>query len=226
MKDKGLENLLEFLKEKTEEHLIGNPYNFLMEADLQAFLYGKISEYIDSNNNIKKYFEDREGEKPVEIYIVHCEYPRHVYKENKNGLLCNAGRHDIVILRKPNKKEWDYIGKDVNKYPVEVAFELKLVWSRRKVISDIEGDLIVFGWDDEKKFLPNKKRKYPKFGVIFFVNLIERKMKYDLKGELEKILNKKKSYRGKIQIPRKIFIVYIEVDRYNKVITNSFIIKG
>jgi len=146
MKDKGLENLLEFLKEKTEEHLIGNPYNFLMEADLQAFLYGKISEYIDSNNNIKKYFEDREGEESVEIYIVHCEYPRHVYKENKNGLLCNAGRHDIVILREPNKKEWDYVGKDVNKYPVEVAFELKLEFGEnldgvRKIIEYDMGHL-------------------------------------------------------------------------------------
>ncbi len=220
---KVVENLLNFLKEETEKHLTGkngNPYNFLMEADLQAFLYGKISEYI-KNMEIEKYFEDDKGEEPIEIYVVHCEYPRHVYKEDKSGLLCNAGRHDIVILREPYDGEWKYVGRDVNRYPVKVAFELKLVWSRRKVISDIEGDLIVFGWDDKKrKFLPNKERKYPKFGVIFFVNLIERKMKYDLRGELEKILNKKE------KIPTKIFIVYIEVDRYNKVITNSFIVKG
>ncbi|OYT62327.1 hypothetical protein B6U81_01080 [Thermoplasmatales archaeon ex4484_30] len=223
MEEDELKNLLEFLKEKTEKHLEENPYNFLTEADLQAFLYGKISECIECEN--MKNFKDakvKKGKNPIDVYILHCEYPRHL---EVGDSLWNRGRYDIAMLRKPIGKEWDYVKDRADKYPVEVAFELKLVWSRRKVISDIEGDLIVFGWDDKKrKFLPNKKRKYPKFGVIFIVNLIERNMKYELKGELEKILNKKENYRG-VQIP-KIFIVYIEVDRYNKVVTNSFTING
>ena len=210
-----------------------------MEADLQAFLYGKISSYLESNN-IKKYFEDKESDNHIKIYIVHCEYPRHVYKENKDGLLCNAGRHDIVILRKPkDKNEWVYVGKkDVNKYPVEVAFELKLIFGENldKVKKIIEYDMRAFGWDDEKELFDpiyerkNKKliRKYPKFGVVFFVNLIEDKIEEDLnlKEKLQYILNKKRDYKGEAQIPEKIFIVYIEIDRYNKAITNSFIIKG
>ena len=226
MMKEDIVGLLKFLKGEVEKHLKENPYNFLEEGDLQAFLYCKFSEFLDKRGT-EKYFEDDEGEKPITVYIVHCEYPRHLLKENGDGLQCNRGRYDIAILRRPKKEERKYIGNSVVNYPVEVAFELKLIWNRRLsgVINNIKNDLVAFGWDtDKKEFQPNVRRLYPTMGVVFHVNLVKNKVKENkVKENLKKVLNKKDNYTGKTRLPEKIFIVYIEVDKYNKKINESII---
>jgi len=244
MEKRDVINLLKFLKEETEKYVTKKPYNLVEEADLQAFLYGKFSEYFDKKG-VDTYFTDEDvdknGEgKSINIYTIHCEYPRHVVGITDNGeekLRCDRGRHDIVILRKPVGDEEKLADDALIRYPVDVAFELKLIWHDNTtfirtdtVVNTIEDDLWVFGWDKkEGKFDLNPEGVkdeivYPKTGVVFQVHLVKKgvEVKEELEDELWKIIKKRSEYKGN-DLPD-IFIVYIEIDRYNKKVIKSFII--
>jgi len=246
MEENELKNLLKFLKGETEKHVTKNPYNLVEEADLQAFLYGKLSEYFNKKNKEKyAYFIDEDGIRygeggRIKVYTIHCEYPRHVVGITDNGeekLRCDRGRHDIVILRKPVGDEEKLADDALIRYPVDVAFELKLIWHDNTtfirtdtVVNTIEDDLWVFGWDKkEGKFDLNPEGVkdeivYPKTGVVFQVHLFKKgvEVKEELEDELWKIIKKRSEYKGD-DLPD-IFIVYIEIDRYNKKVIKSFII--
>jgi len=257
MEREEVTNLLEFLEKETKKYVVENPhgdfYNFLEEADLQAFLYGKISKYYNEKEK-GVYFSDDSGKKNkkklINIYKIHCEYPRHVVETTDNGeekLRCNRGRHDIVILKKLDKGDDKFIDNTLIKYPVDVAFELKLIWRDNTtsvrtdaVVNKMEEDLWVFGWDsdndeEEGKFDPNpryngnklpsnKRRVYPKTGVVFQVHLVRegKGVKDDFRDKLNEIIKKRSEYKGD-DLPD-IFIVYIEIDRYSKEVTKSFVI--
>jgi len=243
---KDVVDLLKFLKKETEKYVAKNPYNLIEEADLQAFLYGRVSEYFDKKGKEEDaYFTDEGGDingegRPIQIYAIHCEYPRHIVEVTDNGkeeLYCNRGRYDMAILRTPKDKENKFIDDTLIKYPVDVAFELKLIWHENDksrigtntVVHKVGEDLWVFGWDEERgKFDPNPEdiketRVYPEVGIVFQVHLVKKKgTKEELKDELWKIIKKRSEYNGN-DLPD-IFIVYIEIDRYNKEINKSFII--
>jgi hypothetical protein len=190
-------HILSHLIAKIEDTLEKNPFIFVNEHDLSAYLYSKLIEIQDLSLPFKM---ERNGIEQC-CNKVHLEYPRYSIE---NGKLKSMGRYDVAVLRQDNSLEKTFPEDEFTKKPVWMGFEVKLHWNYglEAVSNSFSLEKMAFAKRDERGF----ERRPADYGVVFHLN-IDKKDKTDRNTLIRKIVE----FQTLREIEdSKVFVVYIE----------------
>ena len=193
---KNAKRILSHLITKVENKLENNPFIFVNEHDLSAYLFSQLLEIQELKLPFKM---ERNG---IEHYCsrVHLEYPRYAIDLGK---LKSVGRYDIAVLRQDSSVEEPFKRDEFTEKPVWMGFEVKLHWNYglEAIINGVLLEKMAFAKRDR-----DIERRPADYGVVFHLN-IDKKKKTDPSALIEKI----KEFQSLTEIKdSKIFVVYIE----------------